>query len=73
MIETKKRINISVSKDIDNLLNQLAKRDAMPVATKALDLIKQALLVEEDIVLDLLAQERDKKTAKYFTHEQAWK
>ena len=73
MIKTKKRINISVSEDINQELIKLAERDEMPVATKALELIREALEFKEDIALSLLAQERDKKGVKYLTHEKFWR
>lgn len=68
----KKRINISVSGEIDQSLSKLAKRDQMPVATKALELIKKALQLEEDVVLDLLAEKRDTADAGYLSHQKAW-
>lgn len=73
MIKTKKRINISVSKEIDILLSGLAHRDQMPLATKALDLIKKALETEEDVLLEKWATERDGHATHYLTHEHAWK
>ena len=72
-VKTKKRINISVSADIDRILVQLAKRDDVPVAAKTLELIKQALELEEDRVLDALANERNTPNARYFSHDEAWK
>jgi len=73
MLKTKKRINISVSADTNQELIKLAERDQVPVASKALDLIKKAIQIEEDEVLDLLAQQRDIKNAKYSSHEQVWR
>ena len=70
--QTKKRINLSVSPDIDKTLARLAERDQVPVATKALELIKKALQTEEDVVLDFLAQRRDKKGARYLPHRKVW-
>ena len=73
MIKTKKRINISVSEEVNRELVKLAERDQVPVASKALELIRKAIQIEEDEVLDWLAQQRDIKGAKYLSHEQAWK
>jgi predicted DNA-binding protein len=58
MTTTKKRINISVSKETEQALQYLAKRDQEPVATKAGGLLELALELEEDMVLSAIADER---------------
>ena len=68
----KKRINISVSNDIDRALMHLAKRDAVPAATKAAELIERALEIEEDEVWERIARARDTKDAKFVSHIKAW-
>ncbi|MDP3948686.1 MAG: hypothetical protein Q8Q17_01915 [bacterium] len=73
MPTTKKRINISVPKEIDEALAHLARRDQMPQATKALHLLQAALELEEDIVLDVIASKRDIRGARFVSHEQAWR
>jgi len=70
---TKKRINISVSKEVDAAMVALAKRDRMPVATKASHLLSLALETEEDQVLDALAAKRDTPRAKFVSHALAWR
>lgn len=73
MPTTKKRITITLSDEMDFALIKLAKRDAMPAATKATELIKQALEIEEDYCLDKIASRRaHKKNAKFYSHEEAW-
>lgn len=72
MATTKKRINISVSSDIEKALAHLAKRDRMPRATKAARLIETALTLEEDQVWDAIASKRDKKNARLVSHTKAW-
>ena len=72
-VKTKKRINISVSAEINRILINLAKRDDIPVAAKTLELIKKAIELEEDRVFDALANERNTPNARYFSHEEAWK
>lgn len=69
----KKRINLSVSEDIDAVIKRLAERDSMPTASKALELIKKAIQIEEDDAFERLASERDTKSARYFSHARAWK
>jgi hypothetical protein len=71
--KTKKRINISVTDEISDFLIKVANRDEMPVARKALDLIKKALEIEEDFVFEKLAGKRDVGNAKYLNHSEVWK
>ncbi len=73
MATTKKRINISVSKEMDSVLGKLAKRDQVPQATKAEHLLQLALEIEEDQALDSVARTRDVRGATFVSHERAWK
>jgi len=57
--------------DLDIMLSRIAKRDNIPQATKALYLLGIALELEEDIVLDKIARERDTKNARFLNHKQA--
>ena len=73
MTTIKRRINISLSPNLNTMLSRIAKRDHIPEATKAAYLLEIALEIEEDIVLDKIARERDtKKNARFLTHKQAW-
>jgi energy-converting hydrogenase A subunit M len=69
---TKKRINISVSKEVDAAMSALAKRDRVPLATKAAHLLSLALEIEEDQMLDALAAKRDISRTKFIPHALAW-
>jgi len=73
MTTFKKRINISVSKDVDEALGKLAKRDQVPQATKAEHLLRIALEFEEDQVLDTIAEKRDTKKTTFVSHKVAWR
>jgi len=73
MATTKKRINISVSKELDDVLVRLAKRDQVPQATKAEHLLRMALEIEEDEVLDTVATKRDTGEARFLPHSLAWR
>ena len=73
MTTTKKRINISVSKELNDALSKLAKRDQMPQATKAEHLLRFALEVEEDDILNIIAGVRDTSSAKFVSHKLAWR
>ncbi len=73
MPTTKKRINISVSDEVESAVAVLAERDNVPQATKVVELLKSALETEEDQVLDQIARERDTESATFVSHEEAWK
>lgn len=68
----KRRVNISLPAPIENILAMLAKRDEVPQATKAAELIRIAIELEEDQVLDATASKRDTGKAKFITHKKAW-
>ena len=73
MATTKKRINVSLSTDVEKAITKLAKRDQVPEATKAGELIRLALEIEEDQVLDGIATERYKTSKKMLLHKEVWK
>lgn len=73
MATMKKRINISVSKELDDVLGKLAKRDQVPQATKAEHLLRMALEVEEDEVLDEVVGKRDTAKSQFLSHSSAWR
>ncbi len=72
MTTTKKRLNITLSEQLDDILIKLSKRDSVPQATKATELLSLAVEIEEDQVLDQLASKRDTKNAKFISHNKAW-
>lgn len=72
MPTTKTRINITLPKTVEIVLNKIAKRDNMPVATKAQELLQFAIEIEEDQMWNSVAAARDKKNSKFIKHEQAW-
>ncbi len=73
MATTKTRVNVTLSPDVEHALFALAKRDQVPHATKAAELLRTALEIDEDIVLDAVARERDTRGGKYISHHAAWK
>lgn len=73
MATTKTRINVSLSYDVERSLIALAKRDQVPHATKAAELLRQALEIEEDQVFDTIAKVRDHAQAKFVAHNVAWR
>jgi hypothetical protein len=72
MPTTKKRVNITLSEEIEKALELLADRDNVPVATKASELVKIAIEIDEADMLNMVAEERDTKGAKYISHDKAW-
>jgi hypothetical protein len=72
MTTIKKRVNISISKTVEKALEKLARRDEMPTASKAAELLRMAIEIEEDQVLDKIASKRDAKNAKFISHNKAW-
>jgi hypothetical protein len=72
MPTTLPRVNLTVPKEINKILFQLAKRDQMSVSAKTLELIKQAIEVEEDIALGKIAEARLKHKKRLFPFEKGW-
>ena len=72
MATSKRRINISISDSINDAITLLAERDNVPQATKASDLLRVALEIEEDQVWDYIASRRDTKKARFISHHKAW-
>ena len=71
MATVKTRINISVSKDMRDVLRALAKRDELPVASKTVDLLDRHWNSKR-ITFSKLADNRLKKNTKWLTHEEVW-
>ncbi|MFA4815252.1 MAG: hypothetical protein WC924_05240 [Candidatus Gracilibacteria bacterium] len=72
MPTSKKRINVSISEDTEEILGLLARRDHVPVATKALQLIELAIEMDEDEVWEKIVTERDTPDAKFISHKEMW-
>ena len=72
MLATKTRINISVPRETRRALGRLAKRDEIPEATKAAQLLELALEYEEDSAWDAVARARDRTGAKFIFHAKVW-
>ena len=73
MATSKKRINISLPKDLEEVLSQLAGRDDVPAATKAVQLLRLAVEIDEDEVFNRIAASRDSGKSKFVSHQKAWK
>jgi hypothetical protein len=69
---TTKRLNISLSKEVEALVLTLAKRDRVPEATKVSELLLTSLALEEDKALSLLAESRLRIKGKKLSHTDVW-
>ena len=72
MSTTKKRLNITLGSELEDAITKVAKRDNVPTATKAAELLEIALLIEEDMVWDILAKDREKEKGEFIKHDKAW-
>ncbi len=72
MPTSKKRLNITLSPELERAVAILAKRDALPQAQKATELLKIALEIEEDHVWDEIAGRREGRV-RFLPHETAWR
>ena len=72
MTTLKKRINISVPKSLEDILNKMSNEEGVPVATKALELLKIAVELEEDAYFEKITLDRGSKDSKYIPHDKIW-
>lgn len=73
MPTTKKRLNISLSPELEKVITRIAKRDSIPEATKVVELLEVALSLEEDLALGAMAEARMAKKSTFVSHDEAWK
>ncbi len=57
---------------MDAILTRVARRDNVPTATKAAELLGLALEIEEDAAWSLLTNTRDTKKTRFVSHKKAW-
>ncbi len=72
MPTSKKRLNVTLSPEMEGVIKKLAKRDKVPQARKITELLLIALEVEEDSAWDELAEKRDTSNAQFVSHKKAW-
>ncbi len=72
MATIKTRINITADADVESVLRRLAKREGVPIATKAAEFLRLAIELNEDFTLSDIADERLKKPRRFIKHEKAW-
>ncbi len=70
----KKRLNITLGADLERAIREIAKREDVPEATVASDLLRNAIQIEEDVVWDKIASSRDTKKSKFVKNsDKLWK
>ena len=72
MATTKQRINITVEPDMGEALLASARQDKVPVASKAHDLLRLALEIEEDLAWAKLVNHRLKMKGTIVSHKKTW-
>ena len=72
MATLKPRINITTEPATLKALEAAAKREGIPLATKAGELMEVGLALEEDLLLAEIARQRTRGKAKYIPHDAAW-
>ena len=72
MPTNKTRINIVTEPEVEKALKESARRENIPVATKAAELLILALSLEEDSALGVIAHQRARKKNTYVPHMKAW-
>lgn len=74
MATIKRRINITADREVELALTRAARRDGVPVATKAAELLRVALEIEEDQIFGEIAEARAKqKNVKYLSPQAFWR
>lgn len=72
MTTTKRRLNITLSREAGELLTQIAKRDNVPEATKVSELVNISLALEEDRFFSMLGDKRMSEKGKALSHSEVW-
>lgn len=72
MPTAKRRLNITLSKDMALFLKRIALRDEVPQATKATELLEYALELIEDQYFASMAEKRDTANKKFLSHDAFW-
>lgn len=68
----KRRLNVTLKKDVALYLKEIALRDDVPEATKASQLIELAMEIDEDLYLSKIANERHKNMKGTISHKEFW-
>ncbi len=68
------RISVILDKPLFNRIAHMAKKDGVSLSLKARDLLKEALEIQEDIILTQLGEDREKTISRSnaLNHEETW-
>lgn len=67
------RINITLDPKFAGVIASLAKRDNVSISSKTKELVMVALELQEDMYFSKLAEDVERRTTKWVSHEDAWK
>ena len=67
------RLNVVLSLDTMNIIEQIAKKEGKSLSVVAKELMEDAIEKHEDLYLSELAMKRENKTQKTIPHDKAWK
>jgi len=68
----KKRINLSPAEEDFQFIQKIAKRDNVPVAKKTMELVRFALMVEENAYFSRLAEKRLDDGSEVISSDEFW-
>jgi len=72
MATIKKRVNVSLSKELEQQVTALAERDSVPIATKITELLRISLELEEDRLLSEISDNRVRTSTGRISHDAFW-
>jgi len=69
------RINVVLEKPLYESIRRIAKKEGISISLKARDLLREALEIYEDRILENIASEREKtfNRKNALTHDEIWK
>lgn len=73
MPTTQPRLNVVLEPPLYEVIKDAAARDGLSLSTKARDLIRLAVEMEEDVALEALVAERMKDPGEPIPHDAFWK
>ncbi len=72
MPTAKKRINVTIDDETYKVLEKLSQKRAKSISSVSLNLIEQALELQEDLHFSRIADERLIKREKRISHRKTW-
>jgi len=69
------RINVVIEKPLYETIRRIAKKEGISISLKARDLLREALEIYEDRILENIASEREKtfNRKNALNHDEIWK